>query len=152
MTEKRGWLWISIGLICLLIVSSSFGAYYYMECLKYKQLYNESLTELQKYSKYMLVNILIDFGNGTKEWHNNTLVARGADVLNATRIVAEVNYIRGQYGAFVTHIRGVGGDPNTYWLWYVWNSTSARWDFGPIACDAYVLHEGEVVAWIYSKF
>jgi len=152
VAQKNIFTWTSLGFLCVLILAMSFGAYYYTEYIKYQQLYSKTLRELQKYDRYVFVNILIDYGNSTKEWHNNTLIVRGADLLNATRIVSEVNYTRGTYGAFVTHINFVGGDPNTYWLWYSWNSTSSNWDFGPVACDAHILSEGEIVAWIYTKF
>ncbi|MBS7615247.1 hypothetical protein KEJ18_05925 [Candidatus Bathyarchaeota archaeon] len=152
MVKKNIFMWTSLGLICVLIVSTYLTAQYYMEFVKYQQLYNETLKELQKFDKYIFVNLLIDYGNGTKEWHNNTLIVRWADLLNATKMVADVDYITGEYGAFVTSINRVGGDPNTYWLWYTWNSTSLNWDFGPVASDAYVLREGEIVAWIYTRF
>ncbi len=152
MIWKGNWMWTSMGLLCTLIVVSYLGVYYYTENAKYQQLYNETLNELQKYDKYIFVHLLIDYGNGTKEWHNNTLAATGADLLNATRIISEVDYTKGAYGAFVTNINAVGGDPNTYWLWYTWNSTSSSWSYGPVACDAYILREGEIVAWIYTKF
>lgn len=152
MVQKSGWMWISIGLLCALIISSYVGAYYYMEYAKYRQSYNETLNELQKYSNYVFVNILIDYGNGTKEWHNKTLAVRGADVLNATRIVAEVNYDAYIWGKFVTRINGVGGDPGYYWLYYIWNSTSTKWDSPLVSSDAYILREADAVAWIYTRF
>jgi len=151
MDQKSGWKWFSVGLLCALILLSYLAVYYYSESARYQQLYNETLNELRKYDKFMFVNMIIDYGNGTKVWYNNTLVIRGADLLNATRTVAEVDYTRGQYGAFVTRINGMGQDPKTYWLWYTWNSTTSIWDFGPVASDMYTLHEGDIVAWIYTK-
>ena len=80
------------------------------------------------------------------------MVSVGADLPNATKIVAEVDYTLGQWGAFVTHINGVGGDPNTFWVYNVWNSTSTSWDYGPVGAEAYILQEGEIVSWVYQKF
>ena len=153
MTQKNIWMWSSIGILCMLILASYLSIHYYMEYTKYQQLYSETLTELRKYDEYIFVRILIDYGNETKDWHNNTLIARGADLLNATRTVSEVDYdIWENLGALVTHINTVGGEPNTYWLWYIWNSTSSSWDFGLEASDAHILQEGDIVAWIYTKF
>jgi len=152
MAQKSGWMWASMGLLCVVIVSSYIAAFYYTENARYQQLYSETLNELRKYESYMFVNILIDYGNGTEEWHNNTLVSVGADLLNATRIVAEVEYDIGQYGAFVTHINGVGGDPGTFWIYNMWNSTGSSWDMGPVASDAYILKEGETFNWVYQSF
>ena len=153
MSQKTSWKWLSVGLLCTLILLSYLAIYYYSEFSRYQQLYNETLIELQKYDKFMFVNIMIDYGNETKVWYNNTLVIKGADLLNATQIVAEVDYTSGgKFGAFVNRINGVGQDPNTYWLWYTWNSTSSKWDPGLVASDKYILHEGNIVAWIYTKF
>jgi hypothetical protein len=100
----------------------------------------------------MFVNLLFDYGNGTQVWCNNTLVAKGANLLNATGIVTEVDYSLGQWGAFVTHINGVGGDLNTYWIYNVWNSTSSSWEYGPVGADVYTLTEEEILSWKYQKF
>jgi len=152
MAQKVGWMWASIGLLCISLLSVTLGAYYYTEYTRFVGLYNKAQDELRKYDRYIFVDMLVDYGNGTKDWSNRTLIVRGADLLNATRIVSEVEYTRGVYGAFVTRINGVGGDPNTYWLWYVWNSTSSSWDVGMVASDAYILNDGDVVAWIYTRF
>jgi hypothetical protein len=152
MAQKSGWMWISTGLLCIVILSSYFAAFYYTEHERYQQLYSKTLLELQRYEPYMFVNLLINYGNGSQVWHNSTLVSRQADLLNATRIVAEVGYTLGQWGAFVTHINDVGGDPNTFWVYYAWNSTSTSWDYGLVPADLYILQEGEILSWTYQKY
>ncbi|MBS7606307.1 DUF4430 domain-containing protein [Candidatus Bathyarchaeota archaeon] len=154
MSERTGakglWMWISLGLVCLLIISIYVAAYYYNESERYKRLYERAAEDLKRL--LMPVNILIDYGNGTAKWYNGTLVQRESTLFEAIRRVAKVEYITGQYGVFVTHINGVGGDPNRYWIWYLWNPTTKEWTWGPVACDAYVLHEEEIVAWRYEQF
>jgi len=152
MAKKSVWLWVSLALLCVLIVSSYISVYYYMESEKYRRLYEDTLKELEKYSKYMFVNILIDYGNGTQEWYNKTLVPRGSSLLDATRIIAEVDYDKYSWGVFVTAINGKSGDENHGWLWYIWNSTSLQWDFGPVGADAYTLQDGDTVSWVYSSW
>jgi hypothetical protein len=152
MVQKTGWMWISTGLVCIMIIASYSAAFYYTEYEKYRELYVDTLNNLKEYEPYMFITLLIDYDNGTHMWHNNTLVSRGADLLNATRIVAEVDYMLGQWGPFITHINGVGGDANTFWLYYIWNETSANWDYGLVAADLYVLQEGEILSWVYTRF
>ena len=152
MIQKSSWMWISTGLICILIIASYSAAYYYMEYTKFQQLYDDTLVELKKYEPYMFVNVLLDYGNGTSEWHNGTLVSKGADILNATIRIAQVQYSMGQWGAWMSSINGAGGDDNTFWIYNVWNSTSLSWEMGQVAADAYILREGEIFAWIYQKF
>ncbi|KYH40133.1 MAG: hypothetical protein AYL31_007420 [Candidatus Bathyarchaeota archaeon B26-1] len=152
MGGKGVWMWTSLVLVCALILASYAAIYYYNEYLKYQALYEETLEELKRYSDYMFINILIDYGNGTKEWHNGTLVSRGATLFDATRIIAELNYTKYSFGIFITSINGVGGDLGYYWVWYTWNSTSGEWEFGPVGCDSYILSEGETLSWVYTKF
>jgi len=145
-------MWISIGLMGFVILSLTLGVFYYTEYERYQQLYSETLLQLKKYEPYMFVSLLINYGNGTQVWHNNTLVSIGASLLNATRIVSNIDYTLGQWGAFVTHINGVGDDPNTFWVFNIWNSTSTSWDYGLVGAEAYILKEKEIVSWVYQKF
>lgn len=148
MAEKSGWIWVSAGLLCGLIAASTIAAYYYGEYTKYQNLYKDTLRDLEALT--MQVSILIDYGNGSREWRNNTRVPLGISLLNATRMVAEVNYTVGHWGAFVNTINNVGGDPGRYWLWYYWSSSTSKWEIGPVASDAYVLHHGDILSWVYT--
>jgi len=147
--DRSGWMWLSMGLLCAFILASSLAAYYYIEYTNYKNLYVETLIELQKYENSIFIDLLIDYGNGTMEWHNRTRVPIGSSLLNATQAIAEVEYTIGTYGVFVTKINGVGGESNAYWLWYFWNGTG--WEWGPVACDAYTLRNGEIISWLYTR-
>jgi hypothetical protein len=151
MGERSPWMWTSLGLICLLIVVSYIAVYYHNESAHYRSLYERAAADLKKLT--MPVNILIDYGNGTRKWYNNTLVPREANLLLATEIIASVKSITyPEMGKFVTNINGVGGDPGKYWIWYIWNRNESRWDWGPVACDKYILREGDTVMWRYEQF
>ena len=152
MGNQGGWKWISAGLVCAVVLSSYFAAFYYMETSKYRQFYTDILTKLQKYESYMFVDVMVDYGNETRVWYNNTVVPIGATLLTATTVVAKINYTLGQWGAFVTHINDVGGDMGTYWIYNIWNSTSTSWEYGLDACDAHILQDGETFGWTYQKF
>ena len=152
MVGKNVWMWTTLVLVCALIMVSYTTIYYYNEYQKYQSLYGDTLEELKRFRNYIFVNILIDYGNGTKEWHNETLVPLGATLFDATRIISEPNYTKYSFGVFITSINGVGGDPNHYWLWFIWNSTSKSWEPGPVGCDSHILSEGETLSWVYTKF
>lgn len=145
------WFWASLVLLCGLIASIYLSVYYYNESVRYQSLYREAIEKLHHLRTHMLINILIDYGNGTKIWYNETEVPIGSSLLDATRNVAKVDYQLFQYGAFVTAINGRGGDSGYYWMWYFWNSTSRKWEMGPVAADAYILHHGDTVSWVYEK-
>jgi len=150
MVEKSGWIWVSVGLLCGLIAASTIAAYYYGEYTKYQNFYTEVSQDLEALT--MQVSILVDYGNGSREWHNNTRVPIGISLLNATLMVARVNYTLGEWGAFVNAINNVGGEPSRYWIWYYWSQSASRWEMGPVASDAYILHHGNMLSWVYESF
>lgn len=152
MSEKSVWMWVSLGLVCLLIVVSYFAVYYYNESLNYRSLYEKAAADLKKFT--MPVNILIDYGNGTKVWYNNTAVPRETNVLMATKIVARVEgtTFPGVEGTFVTSINGVKNEGGRYWIWYIWNKSKKDWDWGPVASDKYILSESDTIMWRYEQF
>lgn len=150
MSGKNIWMWVSLGLVCLLIVSVYLTAYYYGESERYRSLYERAAEDLKRLM--MPVNILIDYGNGSLEWHNKTLVQRESTLFEVTKRVAKVDYLTGEYGVFITHINGVGGESNRYWMWYLWNITSGQWSLIWESCDKHVMSEGETVAWKYEQF
>ncbi|MBS7653894.1 MAG: hypothetical protein QXJ40_05815 [Candidatus Bathyarchaeia archaeon] len=154
MSGKSGsvWIWVSAGFLCLVIVAAYISVYYYMEAQKYRQLYDETLRELSKFSGYILVNIMIDYGNGSTVWHNNTAIARGASLFEATKTIAEVAYEKYPFGVFITAINNVAGNQTHAWLWYIWNSTKKGWDFGPTGAESFILREGDVASWVYTKW
>lgn len=151
MVGRSAWMWVSLGFLCLLIVASYLAAYYYSESVHYRSLYERASADLKRLT--MPVNILIDYGNETRTWHNDTLVPREASLLLATKVVARVeNITYPEMGAFVTSINGVGGEANRYWIWYIWNPEKKEWEWGPVASDKYILKEGDTVMWRYEKF
>ena len=159
MVKGGVWMWVSMALLCLLIITSYTTLHYYQESLTYKQLYRESLDilgqleeNLTKLRTHMLVNILIDYGNGTREWHNETMLPIGATLLNATMSVAEVEYDVYPFGVFITAINGVSGTQNQFWIWYIWNSTTQEWSWGPKGADSFILHHGDTVKWVLQTF
>jgi len=151
MAERSGWIWVSAGLLCGLIAASTIAAYYYGESTKYQNFYKDTFQDLEALT--IQVSILIDYGNGSREWHNNTRVPIGISLLNATRMVAEVNFtVYPGLGVFVNTINKVGGGPSRYWLWYYWNPLTSKWEMGMVACDAYILHHGDTLSWVYTSF
>ena len=150
MVERSGWIWVSVGLLCGLFMASTVAVYYYGEYTKCQSLYEATLQDLESLS--MRVSILIDYGNGSREWHNNTRVPLGANLLNVSLMVAEIEYTVSEWGAFVNTMNGVGGDSGWYWLWYYWDSTSSQWKMGAVGSNAYILLYGDIMSWVYKSF
>jgi hypothetical protein len=100
------------------------------------------------------VNIGINYGSGPIEWHNNTMVPSGQDLLNATMTVATVEF--SSYpglGAFVTSINGRSQNPaaNLYWTYWVYNPQTQQYELPPVGASAYLLTTDHTVQWYYSS-
>lgn len=146
--SRNPWTWIAAALLCVVIALSYTALHQYNLAEAYKREYENLREELEGLT--ITINLLIDYGNGTVIWLNETRIPIGADLLMATELIASVDYTVGEYGAFVTSINGVGGDLNRFWIWYYLKE--GEWVMGPVACDAWKLHDGDIVAWRYSSF
>jgi len=99
------------------------------------------------------VKILVDYGNGSKVWYNDTTINNGDNLFKAMMKVLKVTYTTYQYGVFIESINNVRNDPskNMYWIWWRWDSEKKIWVLGSMSCDKYIPVNGEVFAWKYSN-
>lgn len=109
-------------------------------------------------ARVVIINICIDYGNGTVRWFNSTPLPKGATVLKALLLVANrVEYTYGSWGAYVTSIDGVvekviAPNEGYSWLWYIYDKEKGAWILGPVASDQYELSDGSTVKWIYEHW
>jgi hypothetical protein len=103
------------------------------------------------YGTIIYVNLGINYGDGRPTvWFNGTKAKMGMTLLNVTMLVAKVNYtMYPGMGAFVNSIDGVSNSHPRYWMWWMW-TTWGGWVEGPIACDRYVVGDGETLFWYYE--
>ena len=151
MGDKRFWMWLCVALLCSVLTTSMLTVYYYGENLRYQQLYQDTLGDLKAVS--IDVTMIINYGNGTKEWHNNTRVPIGFSALNATLTVAKVDYqVDPVMGAFITAINDVETAGEFWWALWHWNSTSSKWVL-PLgtSADKFILHNQYVIQWHYTS-
>lgn len=102
----------------------------------------------------VLVNIGINYGSGPVEWHNDTAVAHGEDLLNATMRLATVDHESfAGLGAFVTGINDVRQDPaaNLYWIYWVYDVETQQYQMPPVGASAYMLTFDQTVQWYYEN-
>ncbi len=146
MVEKKDLKWIVVGLMSLLVITVLTNVYFYYEAMRYQKLYAETIQELGNLT--IQVNVLINYGNGTKEWFNNTRVPIGLSAFNITRYIAKVDYsIFEGLGLFITKINDVGGDKDKWWSFWYWRDTG--WVLSDIGATQYIPKNGEVLAWSY---
>lgn len=158
MGEKRLGLKAEKLLVLLLlawaVAATSAASFLYIE--------NGSLRrELEAREKLLgnliLVNVGIDYGNGTVTWYNNTPLPRGATPLSALVAVATVEYKVSGMGAYITSVNGVeekilSKNEGYSWLWYILDREKGQLVLGPVAADRYKLASGDVVLWRYEHW
>lgn len=140
-----------LALLAWAIIASGFAAYLYLE--------NERLSaSLRSYaSRTVLVNIGIDYGNGTIVWFNSTPLPSGSSALTALVAVAKVEYKTSQMGAYVTSVNGVSEkllsqNEGYSWLWYRYDPGKSQLVMGQVAADKYILANGDVIVWRYEHW
>ncbi len=94
------------------------------------------------------INIGLKY-EGNLVWYNDTEVPAGSSLLEATAKIADVEYKRYPYGAFIESINGIKNRGSMYWIWWMWNDKSG-WTLGPVGADRYVVGDGETYIWYYE--
>ncbi len=139
--------WMSATLLCTTIIAGATSLYLNSQVINLRDEYQRTIEELDQFT--IELDIKIDYGNGTTKWYNDTRVGVGESLLNATTQVANVQVSYSSFGAFVNNINEVGGDPDSWWLWKYYEN---EWMQGPVGANQWIVHDGDIVAWIYTSF
>jgi len=150
LVEKRT---LALAVLATLVWASTatgFAAYYYIN-------FQDLLTVIG--GAPIKVDVLIDYGNGTREWHNGTVLFANSTVFDALLSVTKnVKFdVYPSLGVLVTEINGVKNVGNVTsgmaWMWYYWEKES--WNWGPEACDKYILGKlgpHSIILWNYTSY
>ena len=97
-------------------------------------------------------DILLDFGNGTRLWYNNSQIQPGWNLYTATVVMTRGNMQATWYPAFGEHlvnaIDGVSGTRTNYWSIWTYNSTTL-WQKAQVGADLIPVYDGSVLGWTY---
>ncbi|MEM0087480.1 MAG: DUF4430 domain-containing protein [Thermofilum sp.] len=149
-TEKL----VVAALLVWAVAATSAAAYLYLENARLERELEASRTLL---GNAVVVNLGIDYGNGTVVWYNGTLLPRGATVFSALLSVASVEYQVSPMGVYVTSVNGVAErilskNEGYSWLWYYFDASKGQLVMGPVAADKYKLSSGDVIVWRYEHW
>ena len=144
------WFAVSLFLIGTTIIASSFSVYYYVMYNGAIEQYQQALSSLR--SSTYKVDIMIKFANGTQIWRNSTIIPIGWSLFNATMRATngDMNYTFYSFAPttpYVITIFGVRAQGVHSWFWWAWNATERDWQLGEVGANAYILKDGDVVAW-----
>ncbi len=103
---------------------------------------------------------MVNFGNGTIFWFNNTRVPKNYDFYQVTYNVTKGNVVAEYYdslglkGYYVQKILGVGCQDicvtGQYWSLWVWNVANACWDYSSQGVSLLKVSSVVMVAWYYT--
>jgi hypothetical protein len=144
MLKKRVFVIVTLALLTWSILATGFAAFYYNQ-------FSDISKVLQNVS--VKVSILIDYGNGTLEWHNGTVLPAGITLLNATRAVANVK-MDPEYASIVDSINNVENNQQTnqYWTVYYWDINAKEWKEVLQSISTLILQQGEMIEWLYQTY
>lgn len=146
---KSAWI-LALVLLVWAVSATTAAVYYRSESLRYDGLYKDLADKLGEVS--ISVDLVIDYGNGTRDWHRSLVIPIGATLKNATLKVAVIE-TDPVYPGFVTSINGVRQNEvgGVYWLWWIWDDVKQEWGFGPVGFNEYTLRDKQTLIWHYAK-
>lgn len=152
---KNVWMWFTAFLLCTTIASAYMAIDYHSKLGQLQEDYDELITDINALQGDLdvltiKINMKIDYGDGNIVWYNDTRIPLNADLLTATDLITSVEYTMSDFGAFVNKIDDKGGEANMFWLWHYYDEDEGGWQFGPVASDTWILHNGDVVSWVYT--
>jgi hypothetical protein len=139
---RNKWTITAMLFACWALAASFMAAYYWLQ-------YNDIEDRISGVLIY--VNIGIDYGNGTRIFHNNTKALTGATLFDVTKQVSNVTYQVSLYGTEVVSIDSVNKQGSFGWTYWMWNSTSLSWSIVWESADAYKVTDSETFMWYYQS-
>ncbi len=157
MGEDRVWKLLSLVLLGMVVVLGMTGLLLYSQLSATEEKYRNIVESLDDLSYG--VDMLMNYGNGTKMWHNDTRIPIGFNLYNVTVLITEgrieATYYPQFQSHFITKIDGVGGgeDPDKItWAWIAWhfNKASGSWETYEVSADGAFPTDGDKLAWYYQ--
>ncbi len=99
-------------------------------------------------------SMLVQSEEATPEWFRGIEIPEGTDAYALTNIVTEGNIKSTFYPEYKSHfvegIKGVENSPPYYWMIYMWNEATVKWEPLPVASDFFSVKDGHTFAWHYT--
>lgn len=152
-------------LVAATIISVQAGAYYYFQTF-YSGANDGSTSSvspsvpcngvLPETIESVTVSTLINYGNGTNKWYNETGVPATWNFYEFTLFLAGCNVEAQYYGIplnehFVTGINGVRNNPPFYWTLWVYCQKDNAWSVSRVGADLIKMVGNPILAWYYQR-
>jgi hypothetical protein len=95
------------------------------------------------------VRMLVDYGNGTTKWYNDTTTQPGWNGYVVTLVLLDGNVQATWYPQYGEHlVTGINGvNQTSSESWFVWGFTNGKWTPSATGSDQLLVDNGTVVAW-----
>jgi hypothetical protein len=116
------------------------------------QLWSKYLSLKPASSSLYAADILIDFGNGTRVWYNDTRVQPGWNMYVETVVLSHGDLQAQWYPDYQEHlVTGIGGVTDSQTMdWFLWTyNETASWQTSQVGADQLPVYNGSVFAWTY---
>ena len=144
--EKNGKFVVITGTIFIILLSL-IGFFVYENQLNSYSNNGNSVNEV------IQINLIINLGNGTILYYNNTSVSNNASMLEITKNTVneqiDVQYYPEFDAYFVNEILGVRG--NNKFAWSAWSFSCCKWSLLDIGSNLFYPKEGQTIAWYYQE-
>lgn len=136
--------YLVLGLSVIVVLSVQVAAYYYFQTI-----YGSAGTGGME-----AVSTLINYGNGTLTWYNETNIPAGWNFYNLTLHIAN-SHVDGYFDStlrehFVTGINGVENQPPRYWTLWIFCDKRNAWATSPVGADKIHLGNQTAIAWAFQ--
>ena len=139
-------------LVAVLVITSSLTAYYYFEYSKQTSINEEYAGQLNLLNVKYVSNILVDYGNGTSDWYNNTAIQPGWNLYITMQVITngqiDATYYPSLGEHFVTGLNGVQQTSSVSWWLWTYNS-SASWQPAQSGADQIQVLNNSIYAWTF---
>ena len=94
-------------------------------------------------------NFLIDFGNGSRVWYNDTSTQPGWNLYIATLVITDGNVNATWYPSYGEHlVNGILGKTSSgSRFWFAWSLADSKWELSSTGADQVTIYNGSSYAW-----
>ncbi len=95
------------------------------------------------------VHLLVDFGNGTRTWYNDTSVQPGWNGYVASLVLLKGSVQADWYPQYGEHfVTGIDGTLATSTSsWFFWQASGGKWTLAQTGADGVQMYNGTSIAW-----
>ncbi|MHA1409740.1 MAG: DUF4430 domain-containing protein [Candidatus Odinarchaeia archaeon] len=140
MVANKGYIVAIIFLFSTIALGTTTTLYYY-QMVQYKTAYDNISGNIY------YVNVGVDYGNGTIDWYNSTLITKNTTAFDVTvQVCFNVSYTLYSFGPYITAINNVSAGSGEYWALY------HNGEYSLVGAADLFLLSGDTILWVLTTY